>query len=299
MLAETFLKLYNTPQRRSTSVMSVIGRNLVVGCIRPHPVLVAIALLGVLAGVGSCAHRKPDSPPEAAPSKTGGRQFAYTDPHFILGVGDEVTVTVWRHEDLGGETMVDPAGNVHLALVGPVKAAGLTPGQLANSIQGSISKFIKNPQVGVSVGSIASRKVYVLGEVNNPGSFAMLSLLTPWEAVGAAGGFTRDANRHHVLVIRQDDKGAVKTTVVSISGRTSEGELLSLTSRDIVYVPQSGISSVEDFMKRINNILQPFVTLSSAVVLGADAFRILSITGSETSGGASNPPAIAPVAVGN
>lgn len=255
---------------------------LSIGRVKLRSVLATAALIAALAGAWSCSGPATNrtanfSAARSAPAKS--------DPNFILGVGDKVVVAVWRNTDLGGDYTIDPGGNVDLALAGPIKAAGLTPGQLADSIKASLAKYIKEPQVGVAVSSVTSRKLYVLGEVKTPGPYTMLDSFTPWEAIGAAGGFSKDANRHHVLVMRQDDKGEVKTCVVSVvSGRTPDGRPVTLTSRDIVYVPQSGISSVEDFMKRINNIIQPFLSVTSAILLGSDVLNVL-YPGSAAAGG--------------
>lgn len=180
---------------------------------------------------------------------------------FVLGPRDEVEVFVWQHADLSRTAVVNPAGFLSYPLVGTIKASGLNGETLATRIQEGLAKYIVDPQVTVTVKTVRSHKVFVLGEVNRPGVFPLEGPLRAVEAIALAGGFTQDAEPRSVLLIRGDLQQPELYTLALdrtlFQAVTSEN--VRIQPGDILYVPTLPIADAERFFRRITNILIPFI----------------------------------------
>jgi len=196
---------------------------------------------------------------------------------FILGSGDEISINVWRNEDLKRTVQIDPSGNIYVPLAGKVEASGLTIFQLREKIVSGLSKYLVDPQVDINVFSLKSRKIHILGEVKSPGTFILDQNMLAWEAISQAGGFTTDANQKKVLLVR-NEKGVARVAALNIHDMLKTGKIdqdIHLRSGDVVYVPPSFIANLERFMIRFNNIISPFVTLERGIILGPEAVDVL------------------------
>ena len=240
---------------------------------RSGPAGGAAVLLAALFLAGCQSGRVAGPPPAATPPPPS--------PVFLVGAGDDLSVRIWRNDDLNRQVRVDPSGLISLPLIGDVKAEGRTPPELAAEIRTRYAeKFLVNPQVDVNVAQVRSRKVYVLGEVRSPGSFDLDPRMLPWEAVARAGGFTEDANRQAIMLVRRND-GKGEALVLNLAAMLEGTEMPSdalLRDRDVLYIPPARIASVERFMIRLNNILSPILSLESGIILGREASDALKGT---------------------
>ncbi|MDP6522877.1 MAG: polysaccharide biosynthesis/export family protein [Kiritimatiellia bacterium] len=218
----------------------------------------------------------PSSTDKAASKELAEKQLA--EGRFVLGPGDQVAIKVWRNTDLDRTATVDPLGNLDLPLGGRIKADGLSPLQLRDEIVKALAKYIINPRVDVNVVSVKSQRFYVFGEAKTPGSFALDRRMLVWEAIASAGGFTEDANRRKVLVIRTSlEKPRVDTVdVLNIVKNGAVEGRPGIMSGDIVLIPPTKIASVERFMSRINTILRPVVTAEQGIILFPEVEDALS-----------------------
>lgn len=127
---------------------------------------------------------------------------------YRLDAGDKVRVTVYGHEDLSGEFEVDGTGGLALRLAGTVQAEGLTAAELEAAIVGKLKPdYLRDPRVSVEI--LGYRPVYVIGEVQSPGSYPYTSGMTAINAVALAGGYTYRAQKSKVTIVRgteQDQK---------------------------------------------------------------------------------------------
>ena len=198
---------------------------------------------------------------------------------FVLGQGDEIIFNVWRHDNLQRTVQIDPSGNIYLPLVGEMKASGLTIVQLRKKISSRLSKYIVNPQVDISVSNLQSQKVHVLGEVNAPGSFPLDRRMLVWEAISEASGFTNDANKENVLLVRGEDGFARITALnLDIQKMLKNGGLkqdFSLRNGDLIYVPPSTIANVERFMLRLKNIISLITEVERGIIMSQDVYKAL------------------------
>jgi len=164
---------------------------------------------------------------------------------FLLGPEDELEITVWKNLELSRLTTIRPDGLISLPLIGDIQAAGLTADALAQRIAERLKQFFATtPSVSVSVRTINSYSVFVLGEVAKPGKYQLKSYITVLQAISMAGGFTAYASKNKLQIVRVAENGDHKRQEVHIhlryddlvSGRGELGNVV-LASGDIVVVP--------------------------------------------------------------
>jgi len=106
--------------------------------------------------------------------------------------------------------------------VNDVQAAGLTPLQLREALTEKLKGFLESPAISVTVMEANSYKVYISGEVKQPGVQNVRRELTLVKLIIMAGGFTEWANQKKILIIRKE-KGAEKRITVNYT-KIIEGE---------------------------------------------------------------------------
>jgi len=171
-------------------------------------VLVGMVLLGSLAATGQV---KPDDvikpqgapPPNPSTEAPAAGVGAAVDPNkYLIGPEDVLFISTWREKDFTFPAAVRPDGKITVPLFGDVQAAGLTPAQLAKALVETIGKIINNPDVNVFVQNVLSKKYFIVGEVNRPGSFSLVTPTTILDALSHAGGFHEFANIKNIKILR-------------------------------------------------------------------------------------------------
>jgi polysaccharide biosynthesis/export protein VpsN len=134
---------------------------------------------------------------------------------YRLGAGDRIRVTVFGEPYLSGEFNINANGSVSLPLIEPVSVAGLTLDEAGALIQQKLAAgFMGDPKVSVDI--LTYRPFFIIGEVNNPGSFPYVADMTVLHAVAIAGGFTPRAAKKKIFIQRgvQTDIPAQNNTPV-------------------------------------------------------------------------------------
>jgi polysaccharide export outer membrane protein len=129
---------------------------------------------------------------------------------FVLGCGEAIKVTVWRHEEASTDAVIAPDGKISLPLIGEVTAAGLTVDELKDELNKRYRDFINEPHVTVTIREINSLKIYVTGEVTRPGELKLNTTTDVLQAISLAGGFTIYANRSNIKIIRKEGDKKIK-----------------------------------------------------------------------------------------
>lgn len=125
---------------------------------------------------------------------------------YRLGPGDRMSVKVFGQSDVSGEFEIATDGSVSMPLVGQVQALNRTVGEFRDLVTKVLDeKYIVDPKVSVEVTNY--RPFFILGQVNNAGSFPYRSGMNMRMAVALAGGYTRRASEEPMIVIRRDDEG--------------------------------------------------------------------------------------------
>ena len=153
--------------------------------------------------------------------KVQGAVAADSD-QYIIGPEDVLLIYVWKEESLTKTVPVRIDGKISLPLVNDIQAAGLTPLQLKEALTEKLKGFIENPTVTVTVMEANSFKVYVSGEVKQPGVHRIRSEITLVKLIIMVGGFTEWANQKKILIITKE-KGVEKRMTVNYK-KIIEGE---------------------------------------------------------------------------
>jgi polysaccharide biosynthesis/export protein len=128
---------------------------------------------------------------------------AAVDPHkYEIGPEDILFIKVWREPDFTFPAAVRPDGKITVPLAGEIDAAGETPIQLTQNLTTLLSRYLNNPDVSVFVTEVRSKKYYIDGEVNRPGSFPLVTRITILEALSHSGGFKDFANTKKIRILR-------------------------------------------------------------------------------------------------
>ena len=141
----------------------------------------------------------------AQPAQTAAPAQRLTLPSdYVIGVEDLLGVVFWREQDkaLTTDVVVRPDGKISVPMLNDITAAGLTPEQLAVTVQQAASKYIRDAVATVIVREIRSRKVFVIGEVTKPGAVPLGSEMNVLQVLAEAGGFLEHAKKTDVAIVR-------------------------------------------------------------------------------------------------
>ena len=171
--------------------------------------------------------------PAAPPSGSAVNPDAY-----VLGVNDEVDITVFGRTDTKVSTRIAEDGTVTVPLIGQVRAQGETPRSLALLISTRLKAggYFTNPIVNVDVKSFVSNSVTVFGNVNTPGVLPVDRPLTLAMMIARAGGVRGDAATYAVL---RHAGGQAEHKVYFAELNDTSGWGVLMKPGDIIYVPQA------------------------------------------------------------
>lgn len=159
---------------------------------------------------------------------------------YIIGPEDQLQISFWQDPTLDQVVTVRRDGKITVSIIGEITAGGLTASQLGQKI-GERANF-HNPaisQAAVTVIQYNSQKVFINGQVQNPGPYAFEELPDVWTLIKEAGGVTESADLSKVTVIRGSvDAGKIETVNLQRLISTGQyGRIPNLHPGDIVEVP--------------------------------------------------------------
>jgi len=180
-----------------------------------------------------------------------------------LGVGDTVHITVFQQADLTSDARISERGSVSMPLIGEVKIAGLSQADAGKLIASELKKgkYLNNPQVTVTLATLRSRQVSVLGQVARPGRYALDDTSTQLVDVLAAAGGVTPTGADSAIVMRDGKK-----QVVDVKDKDSA---FKLQNGDTVYVDRAPVYYVYGEVPRGGAYrLEPNMTVMQAIVAG-------------------------------
>jgi polysaccharide export outer membrane protein len=148
---------------------------------------------------------------------------------YAIGEGDLLKVTVYDNPDLATEARVND-GRITFPLIGEIFVNDLTVSDVERRITALLTDgYLKKPHVSVTILEYG-KKVYVNGEVRNPGAYKITKGLTVLKAITIAGGFTMKASEGRTRIIRKTENGEI-----SIKAKMDD----LVMPDDIIMVPES------------------------------------------------------------
>lgn len=161
---------------------------------------------------------------------------------YVLKPGDTIDLVIYHEPDLSMRAKIGKDSMVQLPLLGEIKLGGLTVrGATALVKQKYNADYLVNPQIYLDIAGYNASKFTIIGQVGRPGTYDCsgsdsLGLL---EAIGMAGGFTRIADRGHIIVKRRDGD-SIKTIKVNAKKLSDVGaDRFEIQPGDVIDVHES------------------------------------------------------------
>jgi polysaccharide export outer membrane protein len=198
---------------------------------------VVIAGMAILGLVMSACSNTPIYKPAPAVSEKG------SDWTYQVGPGDSVNVFVWRNPDVSGTFPVRADGKMTMNLVEDLPASGKTPSQLARDIEKSLSKYIQEPIVTVTVANgvgTYGQQVRVVGEAAKPQALNYREHMSLIDLMIAVGGLTDYAAGNKAYILRTED-GQTTPLGVRLEDLVKGGEYsanVEMRPGDVLVIPE-------------------------------------------------------------
>jgi polysaccharide export outer membrane protein len=202
------------------------------------------------------------SGPEASPGGAiaqPGRAGGMGDPAFggerhplyRLSKSDTVDVNFTFSADFNQTLTVQPDGFVVLKGAGLLLLEGLTVPEAQRAVVNAYRKFLRDPEVTVTLKDFDKPYFLASGEVVRPGKYELRGDLTVTEAVAIAGGFTQQARHSQVVLFRRVSANVAESHVIDLKRMLDSRNLredLHLQPGDFIFVPQSRISKIRRYV---------------------------------------------------
>jgi polysaccharide biosynthesis/export protein len=173
---------------------------------------------------------------------------------YVVGAQDVLTITSYDQADLSGKFTVETDGTFTYPLIGRFKAGGLTLRAVEDGLKKRLTDegYFKHPQITVTIETYRSRKLFIIGEVRNPGTYPLSGNMNLVEAIARAGSTLPSASGEAVIVHAGENatgptmpqgENAKELDVIRINLRQLEnGELsqnAALSDGDTIFVPRA------------------------------------------------------------
>ncbi len=187
----------------------------------------------------SCAHAQ-----TAEPAVDPRKALVYR-----IATNDSLRIGVFQEPDLDIIGRVDMKGTINLPLLGPIRIVGFTIPEAQRAIEDAYrdGRYLRNPQVTITVEVYAPREVSIQGQIKSPGRYVLPieQTMTVLELVTKANGFTDTAKGTAVSVTRIHPDGRKEVFTVDVESlikgkdrAKATDNSLNLLPGDIVYVPE-------------------------------------------------------------
>lgn len=172
-------------------------------------------------------------------------------PNYVLGPGDQILIRAFEAEEISERPFrIDGDGFVNLPMLGRVRAGRLSVEQLEGNLVELLRKYIRQPQVTVTVVQFRSEPVFFVGAFRAPGIYPLQGRRTLVEMLSAIGGLQPNASRR-IKVTRRKEFGPIPlpNAVESPDGKVTS-VVISMGSL------RENVNPAEDI------VLQPFDVIS-------------------------------------
>lgn len=226
------------------------------------PMMLRLPVLALaLAGLAACSpiwvHQQ-DQQPDRFATWVNEPTTAY-----LIQPGDDVAVTLPFNGELNQRALVAPDGTFTMPLAGALPAAGYSTTQLAHRIDKALASkgVVADAHATVTVAAYSGR-VYVAGQVRQPGEIPLRTDMTAIQAIAAARGLLDTARTNEVVLIRRNPQnGRPMLRTIDIDALTHKGDpnqAVVLQASDTIFVPKSSIAEVDQWVDQHINQALPF-----------------------------------------
>ncbi|MGI9261117.1 MAG: polysaccharide biosynthesis/export family protein [Woeseiaceae bacterium] len=124
---------------------------------------------------------------------------------YLINPGDLLEVSVWKELDLQRTVLIRPDGAFSFPLSGDIVAEGRTVEDIREELETRLATYIPDLVVTVTVAEIRGNKIFVIGQVKNPGEFVMNPRVDVMQALSIAGGTTPFAQLNNIRILRRSN----------------------------------------------------------------------------------------------
>ena len=170
-------------------------------------------------------------------------------PEYVLGPGDSLNINIWGSVSQRLRRIVDREGRIALPEAGAIMVAGHTLGDVQREVQKALRAQLRDVQADVSLARLRTVRVYVVGDVANPGPYDISALSTPLNALLTAGGPTSRGSFRTVQHYRGKQL-VQQVDLYDLILRGVRSDIQPLQAGDTVLVPPMGPQVVVEGMVR-------------------------------------------------
>ncbi len=180
---------------------------------------------------------------------------------YVLHPGDMVSINVFGYPELSFPNVghiegltIRPDGKITYPFLGEINVQGISVQEFTKLLTDRLGELYVNPVLSVNVMRFGTERVYVLGEVNQPGSYELDKSRNLLDAIGAARGWTKDAAKKKVYIIRKNQQGEpMKVNLMSLLKHGDMSKNYALHQGDVVYLTENHkIDFARDVVPLIN-----------------------------------------------
>jgi len=193
---------------------------------RQRPIILKLWALAVIIHTGGLPSSTAAQTPQSNENLVTDLQVGESS----LAPGDELEIYIWLEPDLSGVFLIDNEGVVTLPMLGRVHATQSSISNLRTLLIDRYSEELRNPSIEIT----PQRRVYILGEVNEPGMYSLDPTASLASAVALAGGASPDGDLKKLTLVRGSEP--------ILSGIDPMSDLLSTGTRsgDQIFVERRG-----------------------------------------------------------
>ena len=153
--------------------------------------------------------------------------------------GDVLLVSVWKEPDLQLELLVRPDGAISFPLAGEIWTHNRSVADIQGELTTRLAMYMTQPVVTVSIKEVLGNKIYVIGQVNAPGTFIVNPQVDVLQALSMAGGTTPFADLNNIRILRRNNsqQSAFSFNYKEVVGGRNLEQNVMLNSGDVVVVP--------------------------------------------------------------
>ena len=163
---------------------------------------------------------------------------------YLIGKEDILEIIVWGHDDLKRVAPVSLEGMISFPLIGEIRAEGISTVALEKVIAAKLGEgYIVNPQVTATVKEYKSQRVFVMGEVNQPGTYSVTRENNILFVLSQAGGPTKEAGEE--LVVIRPGRRVDRALTIEEAEKAKE-QIIQANLRDVLAGDQKSKITIRD-----------------------------------------------------
>lgn len=157
---------------------------------------------------------------------------------YVVGPGDEVRLLLWGRVNAQHNLTVDRDGKITIPNVGPIFVAGMTFEEMSKNLIKQAEQIV-GTNIDISMGSLKTIPIFVLGDVRRPGAYTIGSFATITDALMIAGG-PSDIGTMRKIQVKRKDRLLTTFDLYDLLLKGDKSKDVVLQSGDVIFVPVTG-----------------------------------------------------------